>query len=84
MFLDLLQLHLDSQTVFIIGKLLLIPEHKMNLKLVLVIQTVLILIQPSVIIHLDGHFMVHIYFDYRFGAIKTSFKCIRTTIWKKI
>jgi hypothetical protein len=84
MFFDLLQLHLDSQVVFIIGKSLPIPEHKMNLKLVLVIQTVSILIQLSVIIHLDGHFMVHIYFYYRFGAIKTLFKCIWTTIWEKI
>jgi hypothetical protein len=47
-------------------------------------QTVLILTQHFVIIHLAGPFMVNLLFYWRIGTSKTSLKCFRISVWKKI
>lgn len=58
MFSEVLLLILDLLRASIIGKLLLIKEHKMNLKLEFLQVKILILTVHSVIIHLDFLTMV--------------------------
>lgn len=69
--------------MFIIGKLLPILKPKIKSKLVSLDRLILIIIVPSVIIHLDGPIMVSV-FLFRVGSTQAWLQCYRCSIWKKI